>query len=94
MNLLKKPGAWVPILVPVVFISWIILDVSKYGVVYQPDEGVGAHLFQIWLVLAPILVLHFAFRNWRENEMITERIVVAQIVATGLLILSVHHLGL
>lgn len=58
--LLKKPSAWVPIAIPLVFFAVLIFGVMFGTIHREKDEGVGAHLFQIWLVLEPFMLGYFA----------------------------------
>ena len=62
-SLLKKPSAWVPLV-----LSFGILAMEFYLLVFagppQPeaDEGVAAHLFQLWLAGEFFLLAFFAVR--------------------------------
>ena len=79
----KKPSAWVP-----VALSLGILSMEFYFLVLatapaQPetDEGVAAHLFQLWLVAEFFLVAFFA-ASWLPREpKAAARILVIQVAA-------------
>ena len=62
MALLKKPSAWIPIAIPLLFFAYVIIFISIYGIVREKDEGTAAHLFQLWLVLEPLMVGFFAVK--------------------------------
>ena len=64
MELLKKPSAWIPIVIPLALFAYIVavLYANEFVVVREEDEGVGAHLFQLWLVLEPFLLGYFAIK--------------------------------
>mgnify|MGYP003394066069 CR=1 FL=1 len=59
----KKPSAWVPMV-----LSFGILAMELGFLLFsgppqrQPDEGVAAHLFQLWLLAEFFLVALFAVR--------------------------------
>ena len=59
--ILRKPSAWIPIAIPVAFFAYVAVYASFFEIVRESDEGVGAHLFQIWLVLEPFMLGYFAF---------------------------------
>ena len=62
-SLLKRPGAWIPIAVPlIIVIIWIVSILMLGSPVRQHDEGTGAHLFQIWLVLEVLALAFFALK--------------------------------
>ena len=60
--LIKKPSAWIPIVIPLIFFAYLVVYLSRFGIVRNADEGTAAHLFQLWLVLEPFLVGFFAIK--------------------------------
>jgi len=58
--LLKKPSAWVPILLSLGIIAMIIGVISIEGIVQHEDEGTPAHIFQLWLAIEFFLLAYFA----------------------------------
>ena len=53
-SILKKPSAWVPIILSLAMLAFILILLALQGVPApdpDADEGVAAHLFQLWLVL-------------------------------------------
>ena len=61
-QLLKKPSAWIPIVIPLIFFAYLVTYITVFGIVREEDEGTGAHLFQLWLVLEPLMVGFFAVK--------------------------------
>ncbi len=59
---LKRPSAWIPIALSFAMLAFILTLLGINGVPTQmpEDEGVGAHLFQIWLVLEALMIPFFA----------------------------------
>jgi len=93
-SLLKKPSAWVPIAIPVAFFAYMVVYISLFGIVRETDEGVGAHLFQLWLALEPLMVGFFAVK-WLPRAPRQALVILAlQIVAALLPIAVVFSLGL
>ena len=95
ISILKKPSAWIPIAVPLVFFAYITSIIAIFDVpVPDADEGTAAHLFQIWLALEPFLLGYFAFK-WLPRAPKQALIILAlQIVAALLPISIVFSLGL
>ena len=94
MPLLKKPSAWIPIAIPLLFIAYIVSIISFFGVVREKDEGVGAPLFQLWLILEPFMLGYFAL-TYAPREPKNALIILAlQAVAALLPISAVFSLGL
>lgn len=63
--MIRKPSAWIPIALSLVALAAIIAAILILGVPTpqdNKDEGVGAHLFQIWLVLEVFMVGFFAVK--------------------------------
>ena len=57
----KHPSAWIPIALSLLFaVAEILMLISSGAPARQPDEGVMAHLFQLWLVLELVMVAWFA----------------------------------
>ena len=63
LDLLKKPSAWVPILLSICIIGMEVVVLTFFATPQpEPDEGVAAHLFQLWLVLEAVLIPVFALK--------------------------------
>jgi len=81
-SILKKPGAWIPIAVSLVVLATMLIFIAMFGSpVRQPDEGAGAHLFQIWLVLEVFMVSFFAVKWLPQQPKPALLILVIQIMA-------------
>ncbi|MDO8548338.1 MAG: hypothetical protein Q7R71_01560 [bacterium] len=81
MNLLKQPSAWIPIALSLAMLAYILIYISMLGIIHETDEGTGAHLFQIWLVLEVPMVAFFAVK-WLPQRPKQALVVLAiQIVA-------------
>lgn len=62
--LIRKPSAWIPILLSLAMLAIIGMYLAK---IIPPDptgdEGLGAHLFQFWLVLESMMIPFFVIRS-------------------------------
>ena len=67
LALIKKPSAFLPILMSLAGLGLVLGHVAIYGIVHETDEGTPAHLFQLLMVLqAPMLLFFIA--KWFPRE--------------------------
>ncbi|HKR29140.1 MAG TPA: hypothetical protein VJT08_01605 [Terriglobales bacterium] len=62
-TLLKRPTAFVPIVMSITALCIVIGYAMIFGVARQPDEGVAAHLWQL-LVAGQLPVIAFFAIKW------------------------------
>ena len=61
--LIKKPSAWLPVVLSLGVLGIMLISFAMFGIpVREKDEGAGAHLFQIWLVLEVAMMAFFAMK--------------------------------
>jgi len=68
LSLIRKPSSWIPIalsLAMLVLESFYLLNILHADP--TGDEGLGAHLFQLWLPLEAIIVMYFSVK-WLPKE--------------------------
>lgn len=80
-SVLKKPSGWVPVV-----LSFGILLMELGFVLFgsqepEADEGAGAHLFQIWLVLEFFFVAFFAAAWLPREPKPAMRVLIVQIIS-------------
>ena len=81
--IIKNPSAWVPIAMSLAVLTAMLIYIGVAGApTRQPDEGTGAHLFQIWLVLELLLIAFFALKWLPRKPKQTFLILAIQILAT------------
>jgi hypothetical protein len=90
-KILKKPSAWIPIAIPLAFFAYLIIFLSIFGIVREDDEGTAAHLFQLWLVLEPLMLGFFAIK-WLPRARKEALIILALQILAALLPISVVFL--
>lgn len=79
---IKLPSAWVPIVLSLVMLAIMIMFFVVSGPpVPEADEGVGAYLFQLWLVLEVFMIVFFAFKWLSQRPKQTFLILAIQIIA-------------
>ena len=66
---MKKTSAWLPIAMSLAMLVIMLgtFSMSGFHPVREVDEGVGAHLFQIWLVLEVFSISFFALK-WLSQK--------------------------
>ena len=87
-SIIKKPSAWIPIVIPLTFFSYLIIYITIFGIFREQDEGIGAHLFQLWLVLEPLMVGFFAVK-WLPRAPKQALFILALQIVVALLPISV-----
>ncbi len=80
-SIIKKPSAWIPIVLSLAMLAYMVFYLANYGIVYHKDEGTPAHLFQIWLVLEIFMMAFFAIKWLARNPKQTLMILALQIIA-------------
>ena len=60
-SIIKQPSAWIPIALSFAILGVMLIYITGFGPPQpEADEGLGAHLFQIWLALEALLIPFFA----------------------------------
>src|SRR3989344_9640430 len=83
-SILKKPSAWIPIVLSAGMLAFIIVYLAMYGVTTpapDADEGTPAHLFQLWLVLEALMIVFFAIKWLSRNLKEALKVLALQIAA-------------
>ena len=93
--ILKKPSAWVPIALSGVMLSIMIGYFIFAGpLVSEPDEGIAAHLFQIWLPLEMLLIGFFAATALPHTPKQALTVLALQIIAVLVVCFPVFYFQL
>jgi hypothetical protein len=61
-TLLKKPSAFLPIVMSLAALAIVLLHIILVGTARQPDEGMAAHLWQILMALQIPVIVFFAIK--------------------------------
>jgi hypothetical protein len=62
VDLVRKPSAFLPIVLSLAALALVVLQLLFVGVTRQADEGAAAHLFQLLLAAQLPIVAFFAIR--------------------------------
>jgi hypothetical protein len=79
--LLRRPSGFLPLAMSAVVLSFIFAHIAAYGTLQQPDEGAGAHLFQILMPAQLPIIAFFAFSWLPRNRRDAARVLAAQCAA-------------
>ena len=93
-SITKKPSAWLPIAMSSASIAVFVISFLKYGIVHEADEGVAAHLFQIFMFGQAPIVAFFALRWIPENPRKALPIFVLQIILALIACFPVYYFKL
>ncbi|MDO8522455.1 MAG: hypothetical protein Q7S08_04185 [bacterium] len=105
---MKKPSAWIPIALSLAMLTFILTLLAIQGVPtpsadgtcigtcgrQNKDEGVGAHLFQLWLVLEVLMIPFFAVKWLPRAPKQTLAVLAIQIIAVLATCFPVFYLEL
>ncbi len=94
--IIKKPSAWIPVAMSFAMLAFIIIYIAIYGISTpnpNADEGVAAHLFQLWLFLEFLMVTFFAIKWLPRNPKPALRVLALQIVAVLAACAPIFFLG-
>ena len=72
----------------------ILGSIAAFGAVRQPDEGAGAHLFQLWFVLEIFLMIIFATKWLPQNPRAALVILALQVIAAAAACAPVYYFRL
>ncbi len=64
------------------------MHITVFGIAREEDEGIGAHLFQLWLVLEPLMVGFFAV-TWLPRAPAQALFIMVLQISTALLPISI-----
>lgn len=81
LALLRKPSGFIPVAISAMLLALILDRVARAGTLYQPDEGAGAHLFQILMPLQFLIMLFFAIRWLPQRRLAAFEVLALQIGA-------------
>lgn len=97
--LLKKPSAFLPLIMSLVALATVLIAVA-FGAAtppppgVRPDEGTGAHIFQLLMVAQVPFILFFAVRWLRGSIMPAIQVLALQVTAAVAAIAPVFLLRL
>ncbi|OHA00326.1 MAG: hypothetical protein A3C11_01260 [Candidatus Sungbacteria bacterium RIFCSPHIGHO2_02_FULL_49_12] len=87
-SIIKKPSAWIPIVIPLVFFAYLVIYITIFGIAREEDEGTAAHIFQIWMVLEVLMIAFFAIK-WLPQRPKQALLILALQIGAALLPMAV-----
>jgi hypothetical protein len=61
-SLIKKPGAYIPLLMSLAALGLVIGHALVYGIVHETDEGTAAHVFQALMAFQVPIIGYFILK--------------------------------
>jgi hypothetical protein len=89
----KKASALIPVVMSLIALMLVAVQVLIRGLSPEPDEGAGAHLYQLLVVGQIPVIAFFGIRWLRHAPLQGLHIVVAQGFALAAALVPVHMLG-
>jgi len=94
ISVMKRPTAWIPILMSLVALAIVLIHIAKCGTAREADEGTAAHLWQI-LMAGQLPVIAFFAIKWLPRTPGPALVVLAMQAIAGVAALApVFYLGL
>lgn len=93
-TLLKKPSAFVPVLMSCAALALVLGTVAVFGVVHEEDEGTAAHVWQLLMGGQVPIIVFFMFTWVPRATRPALAVLVLQAVAAVAAMLPVFLLGL
>lgn len=81
-SIIRRASAWLPVALSLLTLGIMLAYIAMHGPpAREVDEGAGAHLFQIWLVLEALMIAFFAIRWMPQSPKAALWILVVQFAA-------------
>ena len=93
-SIIKKPSAYLPIVFSVAISIMIVSFITLVGVEQNEDEGMAAHLFQLWLAYEVVAIGFFAAKWLAKDPKSVLYILAVQVMAVILAAAPIFILGL
>lgn len=77
-SLFIQPSAYIPLFMSRVSLSMVLVHFAIYGIVYESDEGLLAHIFQLLMVGQLPVVAFFVIKWWQRKPEQTLQILALQ----------------
>jgi hypothetical protein len=78
--LIKKPGAYIPLLMSLAALGLVIGHALLYGIVHETDEGTAAHFFQALMAFQVPVIGYFNLKWMPQRPKETWLILALQAV--------------
>lgn len=79
-RLLKRPSAFLPLVISAWFLVVFAIGTVQGTLVRQPDEDIGAHVFQILMLLQFLIIAFFAVSWLPKNPKAALQVLAVQCI--------------
>jgi hypothetical protein len=93
-SILKKPTAFIPILMSLTALAFVLIHIAIYGAVHEADEGTAAHLWQILMAGQFLVIIIFAARWFPRAPRESTFVLALQLLAALAAMAPIFLLGL
>ncbi len=90
LTLLKRPSAFIPLVISTGFLAAFSVGIVQGTLVRQPDEDVAAHLFQILMPAQFVIIAFFAISWFPKLPKPTLQVLALQ-VGAALAVLAIVY---
>ena len=80
-EVMRHPGAWVPLAMSLAALAVVLGHVALFGVVREADEGTAAHLFQLLMAGQLPFVAYFAIKWLPRSPSLALPVLALQFIA-------------
>ena len=82
-DILKKPIAWLPLVMSLVALAFLLSYIATFGVVYHEDEGAPARLFQMLMFAQAVIIIFFAMKYLPQEPKRAATVLAMQLAAAS-----------
>lgn len=68
MSIIRKPSAWIPLVMSAAALALVLAYVALYGIPHGGDENAAAHLWQLLMAGQLPIIGWFVIRWWADNR--------------------------
>ncbi len=80
-RLLRHPSAFAPLAMSAIVLSMMAVHLARFGPAPQPDEGTGAHVFQILMPMQLPVIAFFAIAWIPRDRVHALQVLALQVTA-------------
>jgi hypothetical protein len=94
LSLCREPIAFVPIVMSLTALTWVLSSIAMFGVVHEADEGAGTHIWQLLIAGQLPISAYFLIRRLMQSPWQTLSVLTLQIATVLVAVAPVYFLNL